>query len=179
MKRYILAILLFIHIALVFMLLGAGILDTYVNFPDWFQNIPDSLMVTRQFFAFRNPGFFFVPALLLVLVSGATFVAAGWKHEPARIWVLVGTAFFFTVLLLNLGFIYPRIGALIGAGLDTSTVEELQKTAQEMQVLLQVRMVLVLIGTAFDVFGLWRFYENAPKRTFNDDAAEILSGKSE
>jgi hypothetical protein len=177
MKRYILAILLFVHIALVFMLLGASVLDTYVNFPDWFQNVPDSLSVTQKFFAFRHAGYFFVPQLLLVIISGAAFVAAAWKHEPARIWVLVAVAFFLAIALLNLGFIYPRIGTLIGEGLESRPLEVLQQAAQEMQVLIQVRMVLLLIGAAFAVFGMWRFSENVPKRTFNDDAAEIMESK--
>lgn len=177
MKRYILAILLFVHIALVFMLLGAGVLDTYVSFPDWFQNMPDSLAVAKQFYSFRHPGYFFIPTMLLVIISGAVFVAAAWKHEPARIWVLVATAFFVAVMLLNVGFIYPRIGTLIGEGSEARALEALQQAAQEMQVLLQVRMVLVLIGAAFAVFGLWRFYENAPK-SFNAEAEEILSGKT-
>src|SRR5215475_4333819 len=123
MKRYILAILLFTHIALVFMWMGAGILDTYVSFPDWFQNIPDSLSVAKQFYSHRHPGYFFIPASLLVILSGAAFVAAAWKVEPARIWVLVGTVMFVAVELLTLGFIYPRIGTLIGEGSEARALE--------------------------------------------------------
>jgi len=163
MTRYLLAVLLFAHVALVFMLLGGGLLDTYVSFPNWFQNIPDSLVTAKQFYSFRHPGYFFIPVLLLVILSGVVFVVAAWKQEPARIWVLVGTVLFIAVALLNVAFIYPRLSTLIGQGSETRALEVLQAAAQELQVLIQVRVVLTLIGTGFAVFGLWRFYANAPK----------------
>jgi hypothetical protein len=178
MKRYILAILLFVHVALVFMLLGAALLDNFVNFANWFHNIPDSLTVAKQFNSFRHPGYFFIPMLLTVIVSGAAFVAAAWNHEHmARTGVLIGTVLFVVILLINLGFIYPRLMITVGDGSEARTLEALQQASQELQVLIQVRLVVGLIGAAFAVFGLWRFYENAPKRTFNDDAAEILEAK--
>ncbi len=163
MKRYLLAILLFTHVGLVFMLLGAGVLDTYVSFPNWFHNVPDSVATARQFYSFRNPGMVFIPLLLLVILSGVGFVVAAWKVEPARIWVLVGTVLFVAIAVLNVGFIYPRIVTLVGTGSEMQTLEALQAAAQEMQVLIQVRLVLTIIGTGFAVFGLWRFYANAPK----------------
>jgi hypothetical protein len=158
-----LAILLFAHIALVFMLLGGGVLDTYVSFPNWFHNIPDSLVTAKQFYSFRHPGYFFIPVLLLVIFSGVAFVVAAWKHEPARIWVLVGTVLFVAIAVMNVGFIYPRLSMVIGEGSETRALEVLQAAAQELQVLIQVRLVLSIIGTGFAVFGLWRFYANAPK----------------
>lgn len=163
MKRYILAILLFAHIAIMFMLLGAAVLDTFVLFPNWFHNIPDSLVVAKQFNGFRNNGAFFVPMLLIEILSGVIFLVAAWKLEPARIWVLVEVVFFIAILLLNLGFIYPRLMTVIGEGSETRALEVLQQASQELQVLIQVRLAMGLIGAAFAVFGMWRFYENAPK----------------
>jgi uncharacterized membrane protein YidH (DUF202 family) len=163
MKRYLLAILLFIHIALVFMLLGGNVLDTFVNFGNWFHNIPDSVAAARQLNSFRGPGTFYMPMMPLVILSGIGFAAAAWRDEPARIWVLVGTVLFVATVVLNLGFLAPRITTLIGEGSVLHPVETIQSAAQELQVLLQVRLVLILIGTAFSVFGLWRFYENVPK----------------
>jgi hypothetical protein len=179
MKRYILAILLFTHIALVFMLLGGALLDNFVNFANWFQSVPDSLLVAKAFNSYRHPGYFFIPMLLLVIVSGAVFVAAAWNsHENmARTGVLVGTVLFVVILLLNLGFIYPRLMTVVGEGSEMRALEVLQQASQELQVLIQVRLVIGVIGAAFAVFGLWRFYENAPK-SFNAEAEEILSGKT-
>jgi hypothetical protein len=158
-----LAILLFTYIALLFMITGASILDTYVFFPNWFHNMPSSIVTARDFYAYRNPGAFFIPMLLLVLISGAGFVAAAWKTEPARIWILVAVVLFAAIGVLNVGFIYPRIGFMMANASVPEQVGEIIRTAMEFQVLIQVRMVILLICIALSVFALWRFYVNAPK----------------
>jgi hypothetical protein len=163
MTRYFLAILLFAHVGLVMMLLGAGILDTYVLFPNWFYDIPNSLLAAREFMRVHNPGAFFIPVQLAVMISGAAFTVAAWRREPAKLYVLIGTVVWVLIMLLNLAFIYPRFSIFFGAPLANNDFDLLNRTAQEFQVLLQVRMVLGVIASGFSVFALWRFNENAPK----------------
>lgn len=165
MARYMLAILLFAHVALMFAMIGAGTLDVLVFFPNWFHNIPDSLLVAKQFNSYRNPGLFFMPLGAVVTLTGIGFVLAAWNREPSRTWVLVDVVLFIAALLLTVAFIYPRIGIVVGEGSEFRTLEVLQQASMEMQVLIQVRLWMMIVSAGFAVFALWRFYVNVPKLT--------------
>jgi hypothetical protein len=161
MKRYLLALLLIVHTALVFMHFGAGLMDVLIFFPNWFHNMPDSLAAAKQFSSYRNPGMFFIPMTLLVILSGAAFAAAAWRSGSARVWVLIDIVLFAAIGVLTGAFIYPRIYAVMGDA--PLTLEAMQQIAAEMTILIQVRIVIVAIAAALAAFALWRFVGSVPK----------------
>ncbi len=119
-------------------LLGGAALEGMVYLPNWFHNVPDSLVTTRQFLAVRTPGNFFqLFAPMLVLIS-LMAVAIGWRHRGIRWALLAGLLLLAAAEIMTFTLVYPNIRIVLSEDVATRPVTELRQASR-----------------AFFVWGFW------------------------
>jgi hypothetical protein len=79
-------------LALSLILYGALLLETFVFYPNFFHDVPRSLMVKNEFMAVRAPGDFFRPVGQVLTVLALASVIAAWRIKTARYWTLAALA---------------------------------------------------------------------------------------
>jgi hypothetical protein len=144
--------------------LGGVLLETFVNYANWFHDIPASLETANSFFRVRNPGHFFQTVFPLTLLTGIGFVIIGWSIKSARLFILASLVLLIGIEVLTIGYIYPRIGILLREGTSVHSVEELRRTAQEFLTAHQFRLAGIFIAEALSLIGLWKFIRWAALR---------------
>lgn len=114
MKRNLAVGLLLLHFSLLMIFVGGALFETFINYPNWVADIPNSLTRTREFLAVRNPGMFFQTVVPLTMVSGVIFIGFAWRSGAAR--NLVGASLFTLVAieLATFNLVYPRLRILLG-----------------------------------------------------------------
>ena len=136
---------------------GGAIMETFINFPNWFHNIPASLDAAKNFLQARKPGQFFQIVYPLAILTGIGFVILGWKIKPARNFILAALVLSVGVEILTFVFIYPMLRIMIVDGSAVHSADVLKETAQQFTTLNYVRMVFIFIAEMLSLIGLWKF----------------------
>ena len=157
-------ILIFTHFCLMMMVFGGAIMETFINFPNWFHNIPTSLDAAKNFLQARNPGQFFQTLYPLAILTGIAFVILGWKIKPARNFILAALVLSVGLEALTFAFIYPLLRIMIVDGTAVHSVEVLKQTAVRFMTLNYVRMFFFLIAELLSLIGLWKFTQHTAIR---------------
>jgi hypothetical protein len=161
MKRTFQTALLLMHFSLCMMLLGGATMETFINFPNWFADIPASLIRVREFLAVRNPGMFFQTVAPLTLLTGLLFVLVAWRVVAARNFIAASIVLLTGLELITFNLIYPKLRILLGrgdqAGLHHST-EQLMRTAHEFLTINGWRLTFMFVAAALSVAGLLKFF---------------------
>lgn len=156
--------LIFTHFCLMMMVFGGAIMETFINFPNWFHDIPASLDVAKNFLQARNPGQFFQTLYPLAILTGMAFVILGWRIKPARNFILAALILSVGVEFLTFVFIYPLLRIMIVEGTAVHSVEALKQTAGQFTTLNYMRMFFFLIAEVLSLIGLWKFTQHAANR---------------
>jgi uncharacterized membrane protein len=143
---------------------GGAIMETFINFPNWFHNIPTSLDAAKNFLQARNPGQFFQTLYPLAILTGMAFVILGWKIKPARNFILAAIVLSVGVEVVTFAFIYPLLRIMIVDGTAVHSVEVLKQTAERFMTLNYVRMFFFLIAQLLSLIGLWKFTQHTAIR---------------
>jgi hypothetical protein len=157
-------ILIFIHFCLMTIVFGGAIMETFINFPNWFHNIPISLDAAKNFLQVRNPGQFFQTVYPLAILTGIAFVILGWRIKPARNLILAAIVLSVGLEVATFAFIYPLLRTMIVDGTAVHSIEVLKQTAERFTTLNYLRMFFFLIGELLSLFGLWKFTQHAANR---------------
>jgi hypothetical protein len=147
-----------LHFSLMMMFFGGAILETFVNYPNWFRDVPASLEVTRNFLQVRNPGNFFQIIFPLTILSGIVFVILAWQRKAARNWILFSILLGVAIEALTIGLIYPKIGIMINEGAQAHSAEMLKQTAQEFVRLHWFRMIAMCVSIVASLNGFLSFF---------------------
>lgn len=159
-KQTIQSVFIFAHFGLMMMFLGGVIFETFINYPNWFYDIPASLENANRFLHVRNPGHFFQTIFPLIILTGIGFVIIGWKVKPSRTFILISLALLISIEVLTIGYIYPRIGIMLREGAAVHSVDFLKQTAQEFLRGNQVRVACIVIAELLSFIGLWKFIQH-------------------
>lgn len=165
-KQTLQTIFIFAHFCLMMVFLGGAIFETFINYPNWFHDIPASLEHTSRFFQVRNPGHFFQTIFPLTILSGILFVLLGWRAKSARSFILLSLILLIVIEVLTIGYIYPRIGILLREGATAHATDFLRQTAQEFLRAHRVRLGFILLAETLSFLGFWKFIarERSPFR---------------
>lgn len=158
------AILIFAHFCLMMMVFGGAVMETFINFPNWFHDIPASLDTVKNFLQARNPGQFFQTLYPLAILMGIAFVILGWRIKPARNFILAALILSVGVEFLTFVFIYPLLRIMLAEGTAVHSVEVLKQTAEQFTTLNYIRMFFILIAEMLSLIGLWKFTQHAANR---------------
>jgi hypothetical protein len=165
MKRNLQTALLLMHFSLFMMLIGGAMMETFINFPNWFADIPASLTRVREFLAIRNPGMFFQTVAPLTLLTGLLFVLVGWRARAARNFVAASIVLLIGIELVTFNIVYPRLRILLGrgdqAGLHHST-EQLTQVAHEFLTINGYRLAVTFFAAALSAAGLVKLLSARP-----------------
>jgi uncharacterized membrane protein len=157
-------ILIFTHFCLMMIVFGGAIMETFINFPNWFHNIPTSLDAAKNFLQARNPGQFFQTLYPLAILTGIAFVILGWKIKSARNFILAAIVLSVGLEVVTFAFIYPLLRIMIVDGTALHSVEVLKQTAERFMTLNYVRMFFFLIAELLSLIGLWKFTQHTAIR---------------
>jgi hypothetical protein len=160
-KRTFQAILIFSHFCLMMIVFGGAIMETFINFPNWFHNIPTSLDAAKNFLQARNPGQFFQVLFPLAILTGMAFVILGWKIKPARNFILAAVVLSVGIQVATFTFIYPLLRIMIVDGTTVHSVEVLKQTAQQFMTLNYIRLMFFFVAEMLSLIGLWNFTQHA------------------
>jgi hypothetical protein len=148
-KRPIQNTLLLLHFSLFMMLIGVAMYETFINFPNWFAEIPASLARASAFLSVRHPGMFFQTAAPLTIVTGILFVLVGWRTGAPRNFVLTGVLLLVGLELVTFNLVYPKLRILLGRGDAAGVVypvAQLEQTAREFLTLNGWRLGVMLLA---------------------------------
>jgi hypothetical protein len=163
-KRTVQAILILTHFSLMMIVFGGAIMDTFINFPNWFHNIPASLDAAKNFWQVTNPGQFFQTIYPLAILTGIAFVALGWRIKPARNFILGAIVLSVGIEVLTVAFIYPLLRIMIVDGTAVHSVDALKQTAQQFMTLNYLRLAFFFVAEMLSLIGLWKFSQYAANR---------------
>ena len=110
--------------------LGGATLEGMVYLPNWFHDIPSSLVTAREFLAVRNPGNFFqlfVPALVVLALAT---IAIGWHRRKVRWAVVVGLLLLVAAEIMTFKLVYPNIRIVLSEDVMTRSIAEIQQASQ-------------------------------------------------
>lgn len=134
-----------IHVCLLMMYMGGAVFETFVNFPNWFRDVPSSLEAARDYFVVRNPGHFFQTIFPLTILSLIALLAVAWRFKKQRNLLLAALALMAAVEAGTIALMYPKIDVLLREGTASHSVEELRETGQSFVQFNYVRMALVFV----------------------------------
>jgi hypothetical protein len=163
-KQTLQTILIFAHVFLAVMVFGGAIMETFINFPNWFHNIPTSLDTAKNFLQARQPGQFFQTLYPLAMLMGIAFVIIGWKIKPARNFILAAIVLSVCLESITFSFIYPMLRIMIREGSAVHSVEVLKQTAQQFTTLNYIRMFFFFVSEMLSLIGLWKFTQHTANR---------------
>jgi hypothetical protein len=162
-KQTLQTLLIFTHVFLAVMVFGGAIMETFINFPNWFHHIPPSLDTAKNFLQARNPGQFFQTLYPLSILAGIAFVIVGWKIKPARNFILTALVLSVSIEVLTIAFIYPLLRIMIVDGSALHSAEVLKQTAQQFTTLNYIRMFFFFVAEMLSLLGLWKFTQHTAK----------------
>jgi hypothetical protein len=97
---------------------GAKLFDLLVVARAWSASPPESLKLMPYGPHYPvNPGQFFLPTPIVILVSSLGALIAGWKRPGHRIWLLSSAALFVALFVFTMIVFWPMNGTLYRAGL--------------------------------------------------------------
>lgn len=101
-------------------LLFVNLYNSMIDAPNWGADLPNSLMIARQYFTVVNPGNFFriISPLNQVLALFAVIVC--WKFGNERYLALGSLVLAILADVLTFGYFYPRNEILFAAPIETS-----------------------------------------------------------
>ncbi len=142
-------------------LLGAIVLETFMVYPNIFQDPPRSLGLAMEFMAVRGPDDFFPPLGFLSWVTGVGALVAGWRAQPARRWLLLSLVMIVADGLVSILFLWPRNEIMFVVGLEVHSAEYLEQVAREFETWhWRSRMGFNALAAVFAFVGFLRLYRH-------------------
>jgi hypothetical protein len=157
---------LFLWVAVIVATIGLGgkLFDLIILAPAWAAGPPESLKLMPYGPKYPlDPGDFFIPVSIIIIVSYSSALIAGWKALPSARMLLV-----VPVLLVLIGAIatptlfWPMIRELYGAGIGTVSYNDdsLRALVRRWFVLDTLRTLLLIAGLICHVIVLNRRWED-------------------
>ncbi|MFD3426917.1 hypothetical protein [Nocardia fluminea] len=154
-----------VYAALATLVFCTMIAETVFLYPNYFHDIPASLIVADEFTAVVSVGSVMRPLGAALMLTGVVAVAATLWARASRIWTLASMSSLVSGLfLLSALYLWPRWTILFDDR-ALHTVDELRRTADQIGVAHTVRVVLGALTAVFAVVAALRIYRDRILRT--------------
>lgn len=135
--------------------MGGNIYQLIAEIPNWFNDIPDSLLAFRNFYKVTHAGYFFqtlAPATILCLIVAVILL---WNRpKTANKWILATLVSVVLAEVFTGIYFMPRNFILFIDPIDEISTEELVNVANQWKTANYVRMVIIF----FAMFGFLKAY---------------------
>ncbi|NNH73151.1 hypothetical protein HLB23_25365 [Nocardia uniformis] len=149
-----------VYAALAILVFCTMISETVFLYPNYFHDIPNSLIVADEFTAVVSVGSVMRPLGAVLTLSALVATAASLWSRTARTWTLASLAALVSGLfLLSALYLWERWTILFDDR-DQYTVEELNRTVQEIEVAHAIRILLGAVTALFAVMAALRTYRS-------------------
>ncbi|MCD6033079.1 MAG: hypothetical protein K0S78_5261, partial [Thermomicrobiales bacterium] len=132
--------------------------ETFMIYPNVFQNPPASLELAMAFMSERGPSDFFPPLGFLSWVGGLGALVLGWRIASARWWIALSVLMIVAEGIVSMLFMWPRNEILFVEGLAVHSAETLRQTAAEFQMLHWSRLAFNAVSAASIFVGFVAVY---------------------
>ena len=159
MKRGVQNALLLVHFAVFMMLVGGATMETFISFPNWFAEIPESLMRVKGYLVARNPGQYFQSVAPATILTGLLFVIVGWRRGAERNRVLIGVLLLIGLELVTFNMVYPKLRILLGRGDQANVVHsaaQLKETAAQFLTINGWRLIVMYLAAFCSGLAVFR-----------------------
>jgi Domain of unknown function (DUF1772) len=146
------------YLWIMMILLGSIVMETFLIYPNVFDDPPRSLEVARAFMQVRAPSDYFPPLGFISWVTGAGAIVAGWPTRTARYWFAASVAMIVCEGLFSIVFFWPRNTIMFAEGPAVHAAEVLRQAAREFQSLHWGRVAFNAASAAFIFVGFLKFY---------------------
>lgn len=161
-----------IYLWVMMILFGSIVMETFMIYPNIFQDVPASFATALEFMSVRAPNDFFPPLGFLSWVTGLASLILAWNVKDARYWVLGSLLMIVGEGLASMAFFWPRNTIMFIEGPAVHSAAFLQQTAQEFQTLHWLRVGFNALGSALIFTGFLRFYRHTLLTRFAARRAE-------
>ncbi|MEU8900425.1 hypothetical protein [Nocardia sp. NPDC048505] len=162
-----------VYAALATLVFCTMIAETVFLYPNYFHDIPHSLIVADEFTAAVSVGSVMRPLGAVLTLSAVVATAASLWARTARAWTLASLAALVSGLfLLSALYLWERWTILFDDR-DRYTVEELHRTVQEIEVAHSIRIILGALTALFAVVAALRIYRTRLLRGAPFEAASV------
>ena len=141
-------------------LLGAIVMETFMVYPNVFNDPPRSLELGLQFMSVRAPSDFFPPLGFLSWASGTGALILGWRVKSARYWILLSVLMIVCEGLFSMAFFWPRNEIMFIEGTAVHSADLLRQVAREFQTLHWARVAFNVVASASIFVGFTRYYRH-------------------
>src|SRR5262245_19134531 len=159
MQRIVFVILL-TYLWVMMILLGSLVLETFMIYPNIFDNAPKRFGIALQFMSVTGPAQYFRPFGMASVVLAVTAVLASWRIRSVRWWVVASLLMIVCEGVSSMLFFWPRNTILFVEGAAVHSVGVLRQTAQEFQTWHWSRLAFSAASAAFIFIAFLRFYRN-------------------
>ena len=139
-------------------MLGSIVMETFMIYPNVFNDPPRSFEVALDFMRVRAPSDFFPPLGFMCWVTGAGAIVASWPTRTARYWIVASVAMIVCEGIFSMVFFWPRNTIMFVEGPAVHTTAVLRQTAREFQSLHWGRVAFNAASAAFIFVGFLKFY---------------------
>ncbi|MEV0541221.1 hypothetical protein [Nocardia salmonicida] len=149
-----------VYAALAVLVFCTMISETVFLYPNYFHDIPASLIVADEFTAVVSVGSVMRPLGAVLMLTGVVAVGATLWSKTSRTWTLASMLSLVSGLfLLSALYLWPRWTILFDDR-ALHTVDELHRTAKEIEVAHTVRVALGALTALFAVIAALRIYRD-------------------
>ncbi len=141
-------------------LLGSIVLETWMIYPNIFNDPPASLDLAMEFMSVRSPADFFPPLGFASWVTGAASLLLGWRVKSARYWILGSLLMIIGEGIASMLLFWPRNTIMFIEGTAVHSVEFLRQTAHEFELMHWLRVAFNVAGSALIFTGFLKFYRH-------------------
>ncbi|WP_336085539.1 hypothetical protein [Nocardia sp. SSK8] len=147
-----------LYAALATLVFCTMIAETVFLYPNYFHDIPRSLIVADEFTAAVSVGSVMRPLGAVLMVTAIVATAVSVWARTARVWTVASLVSLVSGLfLLSALYLWERWTILFDER-DQHTIEELRRTVREVEVAHSVRIVLGALTAVFAVVAAVRTY---------------------
>lgn len=156
-------VILYASICIASGILLVNISTSIVDVKRWGLDIPNSILITREYYKATNPGNFFRIFSPINQVLGLLVLILFWNASPSIRWSL-GAAFLLYIAadVFTFAYFYPRNDILFRTGAITDTAL-LKRTVMEWGTMNWLRSAIVLAGVVCSSVSLHKIYLLAQK----------------
>ncbi|MFB8003277.1 hypothetical protein [Nocardia sp. NPDC056000] len=149
-----------VYAALATLVFCTMIAETVFLYPNYFHDIPKSLIVADEFTAVVSVGSVMRPLGAVLTLSAVVATAASLWSRTARAWTLASLAALVSGLFLLSALYLSERWTILFDDRDRYTVEELNRTVREIEVAHSVRVALGALTALFAVIAALRTYRS-------------------
>ena len=147
-------IILYLSITLMAGIVFPNIYTSIVDAPIWSSNIPESIEISRSYYANLNPAHFFRILTPISHVLAILVLILFWKSsKKVRLYFGLGLLFSILMFVITIRYFWPRNEIIFNSDITTN-LSAITNACEEWETMNWVRSFIGLAGLTFQFMGL-------------------------